>query len=125
MASKGGGRWIMFDGMSAALLLAADSAEENAIEHFEAQAPSVLEYAMTNAPWEDRTGEARAGLGVEVYEEDGEIYLDLYHTVEYGLWLETIQNGRFATIMPTLEVYADILIGGAGGQVLSVDGEEY
>jgi hypothetical protein len=115
----------MFDGMSAALALGADSAKENALELFEAEAPGILEYAQANAPWEDRTGDARAGLGVEVYEEDGDIYLDLYHTVDYGLWLEVIQNGRFATIMPTLEAYADRLIGGAGGQVLSAEGEDY
>jgi hypothetical protein len=35
------------------------------------------------------------------------VTLFLYHTVEYGLWLETIQNGRFATLMPTLEQNAN------------------
>jgi len=59
--------------------------------------------ARVNAGWEDRTGQARAGIRHGVENNNGVIVLTLYHTVEYGLWLETIQNGRFATLMPTLE----------------------
>lgn len=69
-------------------------------------ASDVLDYAKDNAPWADRTGDARNGLDVEVDEEDDVVYLTLFHTVDYGLWLEVIQSGRFATIMPTLEHYA-------------------
>jgi hypothetical protein len=76
---------------------------EGTIEVFEEASQEILAYAQDNAPWADRTGDARAGLDVEVYEEAGEVYLDLFHTVEYGQWLETIQDGAFATIMPTLE----------------------
>ena len=65
-----------------------------------------LDYAKAYAPWADRTGDARAGLDTHV-EWDGDIIVwQLYHTVEYGLWLETIQNGAFAIIMPTLESFA-------------------
>lgn len=59
--------------------------------------------AQANAPWEDRTGDARSGLTADVTNQDGIVELTLYHTVDYGLWLEVIQNGRFAIIMPTLE----------------------
>lgn len=85
-------------------------------------APAILEYAQYNAPWTDRTGAAREGLDVEVYEEDGEIVLDLFHTAEHGYWLEIIQNGRFATIMPTLEVFANQVFDAAGGRVAGEDG---
>ncbi len=65
-----------------------------------------LDYAKANAPWADRTGDARAGLDTHV-EWDGEtIVWQLYHTVSYGLWLETIQSGALAIIMPTLEQFA-------------------
>ncbi|MGX9924108.1 hypothetical protein ACWIG4_30140 [Streptomyces sp. NPDC002248] len=64
-----------------------------------------LEYAKANAPWEDRTGDARDGLDVDVDDSGNTIVLSLFHTVDYGQWLETIQNGRFAIIMPTLEIY--------------------
>lgn len=115
------GRFILFDGMTGTLALAANSVAGNALEAFEGLSEQVLAHAQAYAPWEDRTGEAREGLGVEVYEENGDVYLDLFHTVDYGLWLETIQNGRFATIMPTLETYAGQLFADAGGAVTSVE----
>jgi len=75
-------------------------------------------YAQANAPWEDRTGEARDGLGVEV-DEDGEtVTLTLYHSVEYGFWLETIQSGRFAIILPTLELFGTEALQAAGARIV-------
>jgi hypothetical protein len=69
-------------------------------------AVEALEYAKANAPWNDRTGQARSGLDTSVEWEGETIVWDLYHQVDYGLPLETIQNGRFAIIMPTLEIYS-------------------
>jgi hypothetical protein len=69
----------------------------------QAFAPGVEDRARSNAIWEDRTGDARAGLTAEASESQGIIYLELAHTVDYGQWLEVIQNGRFAVIMRTLE----------------------
>lgn len=89
-------------------------ASERAVDAMLDIAPEVLEAAQYNAPWSDRTGTARAGLEVDVYEEGDSIWLELYHTVDYGLWLEVIQNGRFATIMPTLEAYASEIFAAAG-----------
>lgn len=66
----------------------------------------ILSFAKANAPWADRTGLARERLTTYTSNDDGTIILELYHGVDYGLWLETIQSGRFATIMPTLESYA-------------------
>ena len=77
--------------------------DDVATEAFEAAADEVKATAQRNAIWEDRTGDARAGLETSVENHNGEVVLTLYHTVEHGLWLEVIQNGRFATIMPTLE----------------------
>jgi len=69
-------------------------------------APDIRDYARQNAPWTDQTGDARAGLDTEVDDEGDEIVITLFHSVEYGIWLETIQSGRFAIIMPTLEAFA-------------------
>jgi len=80
--------------------------DEVALKAFKEAETQILNTAQTYAPWADRTGDARAGLSTQVNEVDGQITLELFHTVDYGLWLETIQNGRFATIMPTLESYA-------------------
>jgi hypothetical protein len=87
---------------------------DRSVQAMEDLAPEVLAYAQFNAPWTDRTGLAREGLDVEVYEEFGFVIMDLFHTVDYGLWLEVIQNERFATIMPTLETYAAEIMERAG-----------
>ena len=72
--------------------------------------------AQTNAPWRDITGAARRGLHGEVYREGNNIILRLSHSEEYGKWLETIQNGKYATIMPTLEAIGpDLLKAAADG----------
>jgi hypothetical protein len=88
-------------------------------------APYVLDHAQTNAPWSDRTGDARAGLDVEVYEEGGVVVLDLFHTMDYGLWLEIIQSGRFATIMPTLEALAAEVFAACGAVVSGQEGGDF
>lgn len=79
----------------------------------------VEEYAKSNAPWEDRTGDARDGLTAGLYEEDGDIVLELAHTVDYGIYLETIEDGAFAIIMPTLEALGPEILAEAGAEVTS------
>lgn len=69
----------------------------------------VLQYARDHAPWQDRTGEARSQLGVEVSGgfqswSKNAASLTLYHGVDYGIWLEVRWSGRFAIIIPTIEV---------------------
>lgn len=55
----------------------------------------------TNAPWTDRTGNARGGLRC-IHEEAGSKHtLVLFHTMDYGFWLEVIQDGKYAIIGPT------------------------
>lgn len=63
-------------------------------------------YAKANAPWNDVTGDARAGLTADVFRDGETVVLQLYHTVDYGVWLETIQAGAYAIIMPTLEHFS-------------------
>lgn len=65
-----------------------------------------LDYAQANAPWADRTGDARAGLDVDVRREGNVIVWEMFHNVDYGLYLETRWNGRYAIIMPTLEMFS-------------------
>lgn len=70
---------------------------------FREAAPQIESYAQQNAPWEDQTGEARDGLTAKAFRDGDNVALELAHTVDYGFWLEVIQNGRFAIILPTLE----------------------
>lgn len=71
-----------------------------------------------NAPWTDRTGNARNGLFCQPYgffrgkgsrdsagkfQRQGSIFgLVMYHSVPYGIWLEIRWSGRYAIIVPTL-----------------------
>lgn len=61
--------------------------------------------AQANAPWNDITGFARAGLSINVSREGAIITLTLYHTMYYGIYLELRWGGRYAIIMPTLQAH--------------------
>lgn len=63
----------------------------------------IVDYARSNAPWEDRTGEARSGLDAEFYGEPDALGLTLFHSVDYGMWLEIRWGGKYAIIIPTIE----------------------
>jgi hypothetical protein len=75
-------------------------------------AKDIEEYMKSEAPWEDRTGAARDGLTAQVRDSTGsDIIIDLFYTVDYGIWLEVRFNGQFAIILPTLERYGPMLMG--------------
>lgn len=80
-------------------------------------------YAKANAPWQDRTGEARAGLtGLSVAAADL-VTVYLYHQADHGKWLEIARGGPYQIILPTLTAHygeamallASILGGGGRG----------
>lgn len=119
MSNNGG--FTVEDGIGFGLLTLINGVNNRARRAFEEGADEVVSYAKATAPWEDRTGDAREGLNADVYETTEGVVLDLFHTVDYGLWLETIQSGRFAVIMPTLEVYASRLFDLAGGRIGSIE----
>lgn len=70
-------------------------------------APNLEAYAKANAPWTDRTGNARQGLQGRAYQTSDAVIIALGHspTINYGLWLEVLHQGRYAIIMPTLEAH--------------------
>ena len=70
-------------------------------------APEIEAYMKVNAPWTDRTGNARQTL----YAEVEQVALDmadiiLSHGVEYGVNLELDYGGRYAIIGPTMDIFA-------------------
>lgn len=88
--------------------------EEVIEELVEQAAREVEEYARSNAPWSDRSGEARRGLTAEAETQGQQLRIVLYHTVEYGIWLETRWNGQYAIIVPTIEHMGPIVMGALG-----------
>ncbi len=64
-------------------------------------------YLKTRAPWTDRTTNARNGLfATAVKETKRRFSIVLGHAVEYGIYLETRNEGKYAIILPTIQVYA-------------------
>lgn len=63
--------------------------------------------AQASAPWTDRTGNARTGLfGTaerDVARKLVTIYLSHGPDIDYGIWLELANGGRYQIIMPTIE----------------------
>lgn len=66
------------------------------------QAASSETWMRTNAPWTDRTTNARNGLFAMVIDDIGiDVWLlVLSHSVHYGIWLELMQSGRYAIVRP-------------------------
>ncbi|HHY95087.1 MAG TPA: HK97 gp10 family phage protein [Firmicutes bacterium] len=59
--------------------------------------------AKKNAPWKDRTGNARNGLTGGVLLGRNEVKITLAHSVSYGVFLELARDGRYAILKPTLD----------------------
>lgn len=67
--------------------------------------PQIETEAKASKPWVDRTGNAASGLRGRAERVDDNVYIYLFHTLDYGKWLEIRWAGRWAIIMPTLEKY--------------------
>jgi len=66
-------------------------------------------YAKANAPWTDRTGNARQTLFTVVDLATDMVTLYLSHGMEYGKFLELCNSGKYAIIMPALQAaYGEI-----------------
>lgn len=69
------------------------------------QADKCVGYMKENAPWRDRTSNARNGLRAETEWKPKKSYaIFLFHSMSYGIWLEIRWAGKYAIILPTLKV---------------------
>lgn len=83
-------------------------------------APVLVDYAKNNHVFQNRTGIAESNIHTQLEVKDlpngAEIYLHLAHGAidyrghEYGFFIETMQGGRFAVLMPTIINNAQYLI---------------
>jgi hypothetical protein len=92
-----------FDTLSPGLKRVLPKVDAGVALAFDAMEAKAETYARTNAPWTDRTGNARAGLfakhqAIPMVEHR----LVVYHTMPYGYWLEVRWSGRYAIIGPTV-----------------------
>lgn len=73
-----------------------------------------ISHMRSTAPWTDRTGNARSGLNAEVEVSFNAVALILYHTMPYGVYLETRWGGKYAVIRPSIPVMAQLLVTNVG-----------
>lgn len=67
--------------------------------------PKMENHAKLNAPWTDRTSNARNGLAARAGKDSKTRYIVLFHQVPYGIYLETRFSGKYAIIMPTIDKF--------------------
>ena len=101
-----------------------DEFDENAIQAIQLVldywATRAMTQMKTNAPWTDRTTNARNGLMAKRFEDGDSFSLVLWHTVPYGIWLEVRWSGRYAIIGPTLNDIAPKVLQMAGEAIVRV-----
>lgn len=70
-------------------------------------APQIENWMKANAPWTDRTANARQTLHTEIEEVVNQaVALVMAHGVYYGIFLELCNAGRYAVIAPALDEFA-------------------
>lgn len=77
------------------------------------RAEEAEQWMKDEAPWEDRTGRARAGLSVKVEEAPGilaELIFSHDPDLDYTLWLEIANGGKYAIIAKAIDVWGPILM---------------
>lgn len=76
----------------------------------EYQSANVQDYARSNAPWTDRTSNARNGLFAKAYRNERAHGIVLYHTMPYGVWLELRWGGKYRIIVPTIQTQGKLVM---------------
>lgn len=82
----------------------------------------VQNYARANAPWTDRTGNARQGLAAKYSASGGIHVITVSHGVPYGVWLETKYAGRYAIIEPTVIAEGQRIMASMKGAITKLQG---
>jgi hypothetical protein len=73
------------------------------------RAPEIQNWMRSNAPWTDRTGNARQGLNTQIEGSREEIALLFAHGVFYGIFLELRNSGHYAVVNPALDHWGPII----------------
>lgn len=67
-------------------------------------------YAKSNAPWTDRTGDARRSISSVDDSNSNTIRYYITIGVDYGIWLEIANQGKYRILVPTSTILeADII----------------
>lgn len=77
---------------------------------FEYQRAPAESYMRINAPWTDRTGNARSGLFATTTHAPKQHEMIVAHSMPYGIYLETRFSGRYAIIEKTVVHMSDVIM---------------
>jgi hypothetical protein len=77
---------------------------------FEYQESRVQDHMRANAPWTDRTANARQGLFAKAFQDGDNHGIVCYHTMPYGIWLEVKNSGQYAIIVPTIQTQGRVVM---------------
>lgn len=94
--------WQGLDVLSEAIYKRGKAIKKGADEAADQLKDEMVSWMQTNHPWENDTGDAEKGLKGAVVKDDTRTVIWIGHGVPYGIWLELMQNGRFAVLQPTI-----------------------
>ena len=85
----------------------ADHIVELVVTIFELTEPEIKAWMDRTAPWQDQTGDARRLLKAETHVDRsvGIVAMKFSHGVPYGVYLETMQGGRFSILAPAVDIW--------------------
>jgi hypothetical protein len=84
---------------------------------FERSGAQAEAYMKINAPWTDRTSNARNGLSNLVEFTGARWFLTLFGRVSYQIYLEASNGGKYAVIGPTLLIWGPRLMSQTRGLI--------
>ena len=88
----------------------ADAIERGIFAIAQRWAPEIEAWMKANAPWTDRTSNARQGLYAKPEHFVREmVEIILAHGVEYGQYLELSNAGRFAIVNPAIDRFGPLV----------------
>jgi len=108
MAEAAGFRWerppdVVFTELAEAYTAAVHRGVKAIVQRW---APQIENWMKENAPWTDRTGNARQTLHTEIEDVVNQaVALILAHGVHYGVFLELKNAGRYAVVTPALDEF--------------------
>jgi len=74
------------------------------------RAPEIEEWMKANHPWQNRTGDAEAGLNTVVEDVALDmVQIILQHGVEYGRYLELTRQGVWGVIAPAIDYWGPVV----------------
>ncbi len=84
--------------------------------------PQVEGFMRSNAPWTDRTTNARNGLTAKAISEGHRHVIVCFHQMPYGPWLEVSNDGKYRIIIPTIVSQGREVMATVRGLISRMDG---